>query len=103
MRFMFAAAIALAAPVSMVHAAEAGSTTAAAAAPYSAANTEIGVLLDDPAAKAVLEKVFPGMTTNPQIDMARAMTMKGIQQYNPEMVTDEKLAELDAELAKLKK
>lgn len=41
------------------------------------------------------------MTTNEQIDMARAMTLKGVQQYSPDQVTDKVLAEIDADFAKL--
>jgi hypothetical protein len=70
---------------------------------YSSTTTEIGTLLDDPAAKAILEKHIPGMTTNDQVDMARSMTLKDIQQYSPDQITDKVLAEVDAELAKLKK
>jgi hypothetical protein len=72
-----------------------------AAASYSTADTDIGTLLDDPASKAVLDKVLPGFSTNPQIDMARSMTMKSIQAYAADQLTDEKLAAVDAELAKL--
>ena len=68
---------------------------------YSTASTEIGTLLDDPAAKALLEKYIPGMTTNEQIDMARGMTLKDIQQYSPDQITDKVLANLDAEFAKI--
>ncbi len=75
----------------------------AQAAAYSTSTTEIGALLDDPAAKAVLEKHVPGMTTNDQVDMARSMTLKDIQQYSPDQITDKVLAEIDADLAKLKK
>ena len=75
----------------------------AQAAPYSSSATEIGTLLDDPAAKAILEKHLPGMTTNDQVDMARSMTLKDIQQYSPDEVTDQALAKIDADLAKLKK
>lgn len=74
---------------------------AAATTKYSTADTEIGALLDDPAAKAIVEKHIPGMTTNPQVDMARAMTLKDIQAYAPDEVTDERLAAIDADLAKL--
>ncbi len=74
-----------------------------AQAAYSSSTTEIGALLDDPAAKAILEKHVPGMTTNDQVDMARAMTLKDIQQYSPDEITDKVLAEIDADLAKLKK
>ena len=75
----------------------------AQAAAYSTSTTEIGALLDDPAAKAVLEKHVPGMTTNDQVDMARSMTLKDIQQYSPDQITDKVLAKIDADLAKLKK
>jgi hypothetical protein len=76
---------------------------AAAAAAYTSADTELGLILDDPAAKAALEKAVPGMTTNDQIEMARGMTLKAIQQYVPEQLTDAKLAEIDAAFAQLKK
>lgn len=77
---------------------------AAAAVPkYSTADTDLGTLLDNPAAKAIIEKHIPGMTTNEQIDMARGMTLKGIQQYSPDDVTDARLAAIDADLAKLPK
>ena len=69
---------------------------------YSSSTTEIGTLLDDPAAKAILERHVPGMTTNDQVDMARSMTLKDIQQYSPDQITDKVLTEIDADLAKLK-
>ncbi|KFG89520.1 Cytochrome P450 [Sphingobium herbicidovorans NBRC 16415] len=72
-------------------------------AAYSTSTTEIGALLDDPAAKAVLDKHVPGMTANDQIDMARSMTLKDVQQYSPDEITDKVLAAIDADLAKLKK
>ena len=75
--------------------------TPTAPAHYSTAETEIGTLLDDPAAKALVEKNIPGLTTNDQIDMARGMTLKAIQQYSPDTITDAKLAALDTEFAKL--
>lgn len=73
----------------------------AAAGHYSTAATEIGTLLDDPAAKAVLFKYLPEMAKSDQIDMARGMTLKDIQQYAPDMVTDKALANVDADLAAL--
>lgn len=72
-----------------------------AAKHYTTADTEIGTLLDDPAARAVLDKRVPGMTSNEQIDMARSMTLKGIQQYSPDQITDKVLADVDADLAKI--
>ena len=76
-------------------------TTAAPAAKYTTTDTEIGTLLDDPAAKAIVEKHIPGMTTNPQLDMARSMTLRAIQPYASTDVTEERLAAIDADLAKL--
>ena len=73
----------------------------AQAATYSSSATEIGTILDDPAAKAVLVKHIPEMATNDQIEMARAMTLKDIQQYAPDQITDKLLAAIDADLAKL--
>lgn len=73
-----------------------------AAPKYSTADTDIGTLIDNPATKAILEKHIPGMTASDQIDMARSMTLKAIQAYASDMITDERLAAIDAEFAKLK-
>ena len=67
---------------------------------YSTADTDIGTLLDDPATRAILDKHLPGFSANPQVGMARGMTLKGIQSYAPN-ITDEVLAAIDAELAAL--
>ena len=71
----------------------------AAAAKYSTEETEIGTLLDDPAAKAILDKHVPGLSSNEQVDMARAMTLKDMQQYAPDTLTDSVLAKVNADLA----
>jgi para-nitrobenzyl esterase len=68
---------------------------------YSTSETDIGTLLDDPAASAVLDKYAPGFTSDGQVQMARPMTLKAIQQYAPERFSDEVLAKIDADLAKL--
>jgi hypothetical protein len=73
----------------------------AAAAKYSTSQTTIGTLLDDPAARAVLDKYLPSVSHGDQIDMARSMTLKDIQQFAPDVITDQVLAQVDAELAKL--
>lgn len=75
---------------------------AAAAAPaYTVADTDIGTLLDNPAAKAILDKHMPEFSANPQIDMARGMTLKAVQAYAADKITDEALVKIDADLAKL--
>jgi hypothetical protein len=87
-----AAAPAVAAPASATPAAPTGYTTT---------DTSVGDLLDDPAAKAVLTKYLPQMVSSPQIDMARGMTLRQMQPYAADMVTDDVLAKIDADLAKL--
>lgn len=70
---------------------------------YTTTDTDIGTLLDNPETKAIIEKNIPGMTTNPQIDMARGMTLRGIQAYAADQVTDARLAAIDTEFSKLTK
>lgn len=84
---------------SFVFASAIAQTTAA----YSTEATDLGTLLDDPAARAVLEKHVPTLINNSQIEMARSMTLKGLQQYAADTVTDAALAAIDADLAKLAK
>lgn len=68
---------------------------------FSTAETDIGTLLDNPETKAVLVKFIPDTVTDPQFDLARAMTLKQVQPYAPEKFPDELLAKIDAELAKV--
>jgi acetyl esterase/lipase len=75
--------------------------SAVASGPYSTATTSIGTLLDDPAAKAILVRRIPELATSPQIEQARGMTLKEAQQYAPDKVSDQTLANIDAELARL--
>ena len=85
-------------------AAQAEQTTAAAApaaSGYSTATTDLGTLLDDPAAKAVLDKYIAAMIGNPQIDMARSMTLKSLQGFAGDTLTDDVLAKIDADLKAL--
>jgi hypothetical protein len=72
-----------------------------ASAALSSATTTIGDLLDNPASRAVLEKHLPDVVNSDQIDMARGMTLRDIQQYSADVVTDAKLAAIDADLARL--
>jgi hypothetical protein len=80
--------------------ASAGEPVSAAAA-YSTADTTVGDLLDNPATKAIIDKYLPDFTSAPQIDMARGMTLKSVQAFAPDTVTDDALGKIDAELAKL--
>jgi para-nitrobenzyl esterase len=73
----------------------------ATAVKYSVETTSLGDLMDDPAAKAVLEKHLPGLVGNAQIQMARGLTLKALQQYAGDMLTDAKLADVQYDLDKL--
>lgn len=69
---------------------------------YSVSKTLVGTLLDDPAAAAVLEKMIPTVYANPMFqDAGRALSLKDIQQYEPEVLNDDNLAKIQAELDKL--
>lgn len=74
---------------------------AAATHALTTADTTIGDLLDNPAARAVIDKNLPGFSTNPQIEMARSLTLKQLQGFSPESFTDAVLAKIDADLAAL--
>jgi para-nitrobenzyl esterase len=92
-----AAPLALAAPVM----AETAPAAPAEKAKLSTADTTIGDLLDNPAAKAVLDKHMPGFSSNPQVEMARGMTLRAIQPMVPDQIKAETLDMIDADLAKL--
>lgn len=101
--FHLIAAMALAAPSvaftqSMPAAAPA---TAAEKATFSTTDSELGVLLDNADTKAVLMKHIPAMISNDQIAMARSMTLRSLQQYAGDVLTDATLAVIDADLAKV--
>lgn len=86
---------------SYVTAQEPVASAAPAADRYSVESTPIGALLDDPDACAVLDRYIPGFSTNDQVDLARDMTLRGIQPYAEETMGDDVLAMIEAELGKL--
>ena len=100
---LLAAALVLAGATAADAQTAAPASAAPAAGGYNTSDTDLGTLLDDPAAKAVLVKHIPDIVGNEQIEMARSMTLKSIQQYAGDSLTDAKLAAIDADLAKLKK
>lgn len=79
--------------------------TVATAAPrlekYSTSDTPIGVLLDDPAARAILDRHIPNFSKGPQLGMIRGATLKQIQGYALKVLSDQVLADIDVDLAKL--
>ncbi len=94
-------AFALAAPAFANEPAAAPAAETKKAAAYSVETTPIGDLLDNPAAKAVLMKHLPSLADNPQIDMARTFSLRAVQQFAPDQLTDEVLAKVEADLKAL--
>jgi hypothetical protein len=78
-----------------------GPPAAAAKVPYNTNDTDIGTILDDPAARAIVDKHIPGFSAGDQVDMARGMTLKAIQQFSADRITDQVLAGIDSDFAKL--
>lgn len=100
-KLLIAAALAATAVAAPAVAADPASAAPAASA-LSVESTDIGTLIDNPAAKAVIDKHMPGFTDNPQIEMARSMTLKQIQGFAPDQIKDEILIKIDADLKAVK-
>lgn len=68
-------------------------------------DTKLGTLLDDPQAKAVLDKYLPGVSSNPMVAMAKGMSLNMIlsmPQAAQLGLTKEKAEEILAEINKVK-
>lgn len=75
---------------------------AAKPAHYSVADTLVGKLLDDPAAAAIIKEIAPNVYANDQFQSAgRELTLKAIQQYEPEGLSDANLAKIQAAFDKI--
>ena len=84
--------------------APANAQTPAAAQPahYSVNDTMVGKLLDDPAATEILKKLIPTVYANEMFQTAgRSLTLKAIQQYEPQALSNENLARIQAEFDKI--
>ena len=64
------------------------------------ATTPIGVLLEDPTAKAVLEKDLPASLLG-ELNGVRSMSVKSLNKYLPANVTDQMVSDVDRDLVKL--
>jgi hypothetical protein len=65
---------------------------------YSVEESTIGELLDNPATKAILMKHAPALFGNEGISQAAGLTLKALQQYAADMLPDDLLAKIDADL-----
>jgi len=64
-------------------------------------DTELSDLLANSAAKAVLDKHLPGLTSHPLLVFMRQLTLREIQMSSPGAIPDEILVAIDADLAKI--
>jgi hypothetical protein len=65
-------------------------------------DTKMGVMLDDPVARAVLVKFLPQIeTAGPMLKMARGMTLKQVAGFPQAKIPPEKLQAIIVELEKL--
>jgi hypothetical protein len=74
----------------------------ATAPKFSTKTSTIGQILDNADAKAAFTKVMPDVAASPQLEQAREMTIEDVKGMAPEYFPEEKVKELDAELAKIK-
>lgn len=66
-------------------------------------DTQLGTLLDNPQAKAIIDKYVPGVSTNPMIGMVRGLTLKmllAMPQAAQMGLTKEKVEKLLVEINK---
>jgi hypothetical protein len=72
------------------------------AAHYSVDKTLVETLLADPAAVEILKRLIPTVYANDQFHTSGlSLTLKDIQQYEPEALSDENLAKIQAEFDKI--
>ena len=64
-------------------------------------DSTIGAILADEGGKAVLEKHMPGISTNPQIDQAKGMSLKAIAPMSQGAITEDMLKAIAEDLSKL--
>lgn len=96
---LFAAAAAL----SVLIAAPALAQAPAAAAALNVESTPIETIAANPAAKAVLDKDLPGLTTHEAYDQFKAMTLSQVAPMSQGAITPEALKTVQADLDKLGK
>ena len=68
--------------------------------------TQFGSLLDHPQAKVIIEKYFPGVSTNPMVVLVKGMTLKALlatPQAAQFGITKEKIESVLAEINKVVK
>lgn len=72
----------------------------AASATRLTVDSSLGELLDNPVAKQVLLRHIEDFVSAPQIQQARGLSLRSVQKYAPDLLTDAVLARIDADLAR---
>ena len=100
---LFAAAAALSVLIAAPAFAQDPAAAAPAAAALSVESTPIETIAANPAAKAVLDKDLPGLTTHEAYDQFKAMTLSQVAPMSQGAITPEALKTVQADLDKLGK
>ncbi|MEY4270943.1 MAG: hypothetical protein RLZZ58_2159 [Pseudomonadota bacterium] len=101
--FIAAAVLSIALITPAIAADETAAPVAAEAAKpaFTTAESTIGDLLANPDAAAVVEKHLPGFSSHPSIGMASGFSLKAVQAFAPDQISDAALAAIDADFAAL--
>ena len=68
---------------------------------YTTGSTLVGVILDDPEARAIVDKYLPGFSSNPDIDQGRGFTLNFMQKFDRDTISDDVLAGINADFEEL--
>lgn len=66
--------------------------------PVFSTSTPLGELLDHPQTGPIMERLLPGLSSHPQIKMARGMPLTTVARFSEGMITDELLERVNAAL-----
>ena len=100
---LFAAAAALSVLIAAPALAQAPAAAGPAAAALCVESTPIETIAANPAAKAVLDKDLPGLTTHEAYDQFKAMTLSQVAPMSEGKITPEALKTVQADFDKLGK
>ncbi len=83
--------------------AQSAATPAPAASPVAAfsADTPLEAIVADPAAKAALDKTLPNIAKHPAFDQFKGMSLRQLQPYASDRISEEQVAKVDADLKAL--
>jgi hypothetical protein len=98
MKFLITAAL-IAMPITA--SAQSAPAAPAAAAAKLTIDSSIESIAANPRGKAILDATFPGMLAHESYPMFKGMSLKQVQPYANGRITDEQVAKVAAELAKI--